>query len=90
VTNSPNFSASIVSPGGDQDGAISNFAARIDKAAGVTTGYSFSELQQMTPEFVTGQTYRIEFSWKYTADTDSDDNCSTFFDFWGVQLANVS
>lgn len=88
--NSKDFSAAVVSPGHSRSGVVSNWAAKVSKPAGVTTGYSFSELQQMVPTLVTGQTYRIEFSWKYTAEVDSTDVCSTFIAFWGLSIANVS
>lgn len=79
----------MVSPGDTRNGAASNYAVSISKDIGSTDGYSFLELQQSVPNLVAGQTYRIEFSWKYDMDADSNDVCAIFVNFWGIQLAYV-
>ncbi|KAF9698053.1 hypothetical protein EKO04_004265 [Ascochyta lentis] len=85
----PGFSAAVVSPGHSRSGVTSNWAVQMSKSAGTTTGYSFSQLQQNAANLVSGQTYRIEFSWKYSADVSSSDVCSTWVSFWGVRIANL-
>jgi hypothetical protein len=88
--NIEGFSSSIVSPGHQHDGVVSNYAVQMSKPAGSTSGYSFAQLMQMAPNLKRDQTYRVEFSWKYAVDTDSSDVCSTWFGMWGIVLANVS
>ena len=83
------FSAAVVSPGHVRSGVTSNYALSMSKEAGVTTGYGFSSVSQAIPHVVAGQTYRFEFSWKYTVDVDSKDVCSAGISFWSIQLANV-
>lgn len=80
----------MVSPGDTSYNPNSRYAVSMSKEAGSTNAYNFIELQQSVPNLVAGQTYRIEFSWKYDTDVDSDDICSTFVVFWGIGLANVS
>lgn len=83
------FSAAISSPGHVRSGVNSKYGVAVSKEAGPINGYGFSEVQQAAPNLQPGQTYRVEFSWKYTVDVDSSDVCNTFVNFWGIQLAQV-
>ncbi|KAH6629129.1 hypothetical protein C7974DRAFT_181793 [Boeremia exigua] len=83
------FSNAISSPGHSRNGVTSKFAASMSKEAGSLGGYGWTGIAQATPDLKAGQTYRIEFSWKYTVDVDADDQCRTFVNFWGIGLANL-
>ncbi|KAF3042702.1 hypothetical protein E8E12_008323 [Didymella heteroderae] len=89
--SNPLWTNSIVSPGHSRDGVTSNYAAQISRDAGTVSGYAFSRYDQRVPNMVAGQTYRWEFSFKYSTDVPdgAQDNCEFTVGLWSVGLAGL-